>query len=471
MEQESRDANAAHLRWCTFGAVLGACLWLAALPAQAASHAVIMGIAHYADPAGNLPGIDLDMQAARRIAVAMGVPAGNITELKDTQLTYAGLGQALKSLTRRIQPGDQVLLTYSGHGGQTANVSGSGRKCSEGIVAQDIKLYFDRELEADLAQLGAKASRVVMMNDSCFSGGASLKSLGPLRAKHFSGPVGKATGSAAECGEAVNKGMLSKSFDVIPRAGANLLYIAAAADNEVAYASEAGSLATQAWAACVTDTAADTDNSGSITGEELRACAQARVNANPLKVAQHITLTGAMDLIVSSTDAKNGSNEVVPARMLQDLRAGADKSYGIVLAMTSRQPLRIGQDSLEFEVATQREGYLYIFQAGTEKTGITLLFPNSIDSANRLPAGRHVFPRPTWALRSSGPPGTNHLMALLSDERKDYSGLAKQAGVFATVPPSRTHTKGFVVVSSGAGSGQKGRYGASPVVQVTEAAP
>jgi hypothetical protein len=60
-------------------------------------------------------------------------------------------------------------------------------------------------------------------------------------------------------------------------------------------------------------------------------------------------------------------------------------------------------------------------------------------------------------------------MALLSDEKKDYADLAKPAGKFGTVPANAANTKGFVVVSTGVGLGQKGRYGASDVVQVTEA--
>jgi hypothetical protein len=444
------------------------------LSARAENHALIMWIGQYADPRANLPGIDLDAKAARRIAAAMGVPAANITELKNEQLTWRAMGQAITSLAARIKPGDKVFVYYSGHGGQQPNVSGGGHKCSEGLVAQDIQLYFDRDLETDLARLGAKASQVVMMNDSCFSGGASVKALGSLVPKAYPGPIGApagASGAGADyrCGDAVNKGMLTKNLEVIPRAGARLLYVAASADNEVSYAGPQGSLATQAWAACLEDPKADTDHSGSISGEELRACAQARVDHNQQHVSQHVTLTGTPSLPVSfATVAPAVATARVAAdRVLQDIRAGADAAIGVTLK-PARDSVRIGQDPLEFVVETQREGYLYILQVGSDGKSINVLFPNAVDADNHLAPGHHAFPRPSWALRAAGPAGADHLLALLSSEPKDFTQIGQRAGVFSSVPATRQGVKSLIVVSTGARAGSQGRYGTSEVMQVKE---
>ena len=405
----------------------------------------------------------------------MGVPGANITELKNEQLSLRAMGEAVSGLADRIKAGDKAFIYYSGHGGQQPNASGSGRKCSEGLVAHDVQIYFDRDLEAGLAKLGTKASQVVMMNDSCFSGGASTKSLGRLVPKVFPLPTSKPAGAAGtdyQCGDAVNKNLLTKNLEVIPREGARLLYIAAAAENEVSYASPEGSLATQAWAACIRDASADTDRSGSINGEELRACAQTRIDRNTMNVRQRVTLTGTPTLLVSFAGAANlaSAARVVPDRTLQDVRAGSDKAIAITLRAAKPQ-LRIGQDSYEFEVETDREGYLYIFQIGSDGKAINLLFPNAVDADNRLPRGRHAFPRPSWALRAAGPPGTDHLMALLSSEPKDYSQIAQQAGVFSTIPSTRKAVKSLIVVSTGVAAGHQGRYGTSEVIQVKEVAP
>jgi hypothetical protein len=444
--------------------------------AHAENHALILWIGTYADPAANLPGIDLDAKAARQIAAAMGVPAGNTTEVSNERLTLAGLRQAIGALVDRIQPGDKVFFYYTGHGGQAANVSDSGKPCSEGLVAHDKRLYFDQELEADLARLGAKASQVVVMNDSCFSGGASIKDLPPatrprLTPKAYPGPVpagkaGEATGYT--CGQAVNKGWLAKTLEVIPRSGAQLVYLAASRDDEIANATADGSVATLAWAACIKDPKADADRSGAVSAEELRACAQARIDG--MQIVQHVTLTSgeAVPVLFSAAPTPAQAQQpVAPARTLQDLRAGADKAIAVKLTAT-RPTLRIGHDLLEFDVETQRAGYLYLFQVGSDGKTFNLLFPNKVDGDNRVPAGRHRFPRASWALKAAGPAGTDHLIALLADEPKRFADLAKHKGTFAALPATLATTKNLMVVATGASPGAKGRYGASEVLQVAE---
>ena len=81
-------------------------LLAAAAPAHAESHALIMWIGKYADPRANLPGIDLDAKAARQIAGAIGVPAANITELKNEQLSWRAMGEAISGLAGRIKAKD-----------------------------------------------------------------------------------------------------------------------------------------------------------------------------------------------------------------------------------------------------------------------------------------------------------------------------------------------------------------------------
>jgi len=471
--------------------------------ARAENHALILWIGEYADPRANLPGIDKDAAAARVIMHNMGVADRNITELKNQQLNWAGLSKAFAGLTSRIHDGDKVILYYSGHGAQRTN-SGAGKKCSEGMVAQDVQLYFDRDLENDLQRLGAKASQVVMFNDSCFSGGAaSTKGWDPssrLVPKFFPTPVGAGKGAASaaggaayQCGEAVNKGFMTKNFEVVARQGANLLYLAAARDDEVSYASPDGSIATQAWAVCLANPATDTDHSGSISGSELQACAQATIDRNKLGVTQHVSNTGNLALPVAAVlaaphapaanlsasaaaavAAASAANAAVAAtavnapRALADIRAGADKALPVALK-PARRSVHIAQDYLEFSVTTKTEGYLYILQVGSDGTTFNLLFPNKVDADNHLPAGTHAFPRTSWRLRSAGPAGTDHLMAILSSTPKDFSQQMSAAGPFSTAPATAGAAKTLVVVATGAATGANGRYGASDVITIEEA--
>ena len=289
--------------------------------------------------------------------------------------------------------------------------------------------------------------------------------------KAWNGAVGsKADASERACGDAVNKAFLTKNLEVVRRQGANLLYIAAAADNEIAFASAQGSVATQAWAACTAAAAgADKDRSGTVSGEELRACAQARINARPQAERQTLTLTGTGSLPVSfAGDDDKPAAPVDAARALEDIRAGSDASYRIKLT-PAKSTMHIGRDHLDFSVETNQEGYLYLLQVGSDGKTFNLLFPNKVDADNRITAGTHHFPRDTWAVRSAGPAGTNYLIALVSSAPKDFSRQMKQTGTFASAPATRGTTKNLVVVATGGVSGGNGRYGTSAVVPLKEA--
>lgn len=477
------------LRQLVCAALAAACTGIA-LPAWAENHALILWIGQYREPISELPGIDLDAKNAREIALAIGVPEGNIVEAMNDQLTLQGMADAIEALTKRIKPGDKVFLYYSGHGSQRQNASGSGRKCTEGLVAHDVRLYYDRELEVALKRLGGRASQLVMMNDSCFSGGAAEKAFrasprtGAWVPKAVPSSVLKAaaakTGSADdegyECGQAANMRPLAKSLDGVVQAGARLLYIAAAADNEVSYASSQGSLATQAWAACIADPATDADRSGMITGEELRVCAQARVDRRT-DLRQTITLGGgdkelAVSFAPAAPPASAPSAPVAAVgpdggKALADLRHGSDASYRIELT-PSRRTLRVRQDELEFTVKTNREGWLYLLQVGSDGKTFNLLFPNRIDADNKIVAGTHRFPRAAWAVRAAGPPGSSRLIALVSPVPKDFSRSMDIAGIFSVAPVSSQAIKNLIVEAIGSAAGGSGRYGTSAVVAIEE---
>jgi hypothetical protein len=274
--------------------------------AQAAGqhHGLLMWIGQYGQVDRNLPGIALDAERARRMAAAMGIPDGLRRELSEAQLTLRGMADALDALERRVTPGDRVFIYFSGHGKQ---IDGSrfGARCSEGVVTQEGALYLDVAIEHTLQRLAAKAD-VVMMNDSCHSGGAATKRFSTDAQaeaddevpKAYPGPVSTLGGhkgsgeDAAACGDAVNKGANLAEF--LPRAiqgAGRWLYIAASRADEAAFATRRGSRATQAWQACLAAPDTDVDRDGQVTGEELRACAQRHVDAAG-QGRQTITLMG-----------------------------------------------------------------------------------------------------------------------------------------------------------------------------------
>jgi hypothetical protein len=479
-------------------------------PARAENHALILWIGDYGNPKSNLPGIDLDAANARKIALAMGVPAKNIAELSNAGLTRANIGAALSALYRRIADGDKVFLYYSGHGGQVSGQRGATSKCSEVLVARD-GLILDAALQDALTQLGNKASQVVMMNDSCFSGGAATKSLGaepePGSKPKFlpDGAKGDSAVSAGyACGNATNTARLTRSLDGMSKAarGPQVLYIAASNDTQVSFATPNGSIGTLAWAYCIGQAGADADRSGRINGEELRQCAQGLLDSKGIK--QNITLQGNVKLPLSfvQTAAAPAAPAPAPAQAptptptpapavaaaepepappaptaavnaaqaLQDLRAGADRSLSVQL-VTARNSLRIGKDLLDFSVTTSQQGYLYLLQVGSDGKTFNLLFPNKLDADNLLPAGTHRFPRPSWRVRAAGPAGKSHLLAIVSPTKKALSRDMDASSVFPSSSADQRNTRTLVVEATGSDEGGAGRYGASDVITLNETLP
>jgi hypothetical protein len=433
--------------------------------ALAANHALIMTI-DYANTPNALPGIDKDAEIATKIAEGMGVPRQNIKRVRNQELTLAGMSSLLNELVQnRISDGDKVFLYYSGHGYQR---SGSGVKCTESLVSADEKFFEDERLQQALDKLAAKASQVVMFNDSCFSGGAATKDL----SRSGDDSVPKAyqdlkAGSSADadyaCGSPTNKDFFgSRSLGVVARQRpTQMLYVAASGDNEVSRATSNGSWGTLAWAHCLASKAADQDGNGLVDGEELRQCSQGYIDKNFSK-RQTIKLIGNDKLMMSF--AGNSTTTTAPitnARgTLETLRASADPGMQVGMSITKSR-LTIGKDLLDFSVTTGRPGYLHLLHVSSDGK-FYVLFPNKLDSNNFVQAGTHRFPRAAWGIQAQGPQGTSYVMAYLSDSPKDFTKELDSDGPFATGDATGGTSRKLGIVAL------NGRYGASQVSAIQE---
>ncbi|MCC6249712.1 MAG: DUF4384 domain-containing protein [Rubrivivax sp.] len=510
----------------------------AATPALAENHALILWIGDYGDPRADLPGIDLDAGFAKKIAKLMGVPDKNIFEVANANLTPRNVGAALSAMHDRIKEGDKLFVYYSGHGTQMAGRGGTGARCTEAMFVRG-GVFMDGDLQASLTKLGQKASQVVMMNDSCFSGGAATRSLtapaeGDVKAKFLPADykANTAVGAGYSCGDAVNTRGMTRSLGTLEKdqRGPQVLYIAASTDTQVSFASKKGSFATLTWAQCLADASSDSNRSGTINGEELKACAQGWLNK--LGVKQTIMLQGNTKLPLTFTSNATGGaalaaapapapapapaaapapapapapaaapapvaaaptpapapapapvaapapspsaqataatagGAVSAASALEDIAAMGDRSYQVRIT-TAKDSMRIGQDLLDFSVTTNRDGYLYVLQVGSDGKTFNLLFPNKLDGNNQVSAGTHRFPRPNWRVRSGGPAGTSYLLAIVSPDKKDLD-REMTAGTFASTAANTVATRNLVVEASGASGSSNGRFGASAVVAIRE---
>ena len=113
---------------------------------------------------------------------------------------------------------------------------------------------------------------------------------------------------------------------------------------------------------------------------------------------------------------------------LQDIVDGSDPQLSVAAA-ADKSSLTIGRDLLKFRVKASEAGYLYVFYGGTDKSHFNLLFPNQLDKNNRIEGGREVvLPRKGWEITAGGPPGTNHIVALVSRHERNLG----DAGLLAT---------------------------------------
>ena len=100
------------------------------------------------------------------------------------QPTYENIVNAFKDVTEIAQPGEQVYIHYSGHGGRATTVypnlkQGSGEQHDEGIVPMDVgdteegRYLRDVEMTTLLKRMTDKGLIVTLVFDSCHSGGAT----------------------------------------------------------------------------------------------------------------------------------------------------------------------------------------------------------------------------------------------------------------------------------------------------------
>jgi hypothetical protein len=98
--------------------------------------------------------------------------------------TYENIVNAFNTITETAQPGEQVYIHYSGHGGRAATVfpnlkQGTGTQYDEGLVPMDIgdsdqgRYLRDVEMTTLLKRMTDKGLIVTVILDSCHAGGAT----------------------------------------------------------------------------------------------------------------------------------------------------------------------------------------------------------------------------------------------------------------------------------------------------------
>jgi len=185
--------------WRGPGLALALLAGLIALPpAQAAKHALLVGIGRYQDPdVTPLAGPSHDVAALRDVLQRRwGFRPDDIRSLLDGQATKARILAELDDLARRGAPGDELLIYFSGHGTSQLDAAVDAPSVPHGsgaLVAHDFSAAFARLARGDglvigrsdlvprILALEAAGRRLWVVMDSCFSGQAVREASGATR--------------------------------------------------------------------------------------------------------------------------------------------------------------------------------------------------------------------------------------------------------------------------------------------------
>jgi hypothetical protein len=455
-------------------------------PSLPSNHALIITVSEYAR--SPLPGVLNDRKLGIELARRFGVPPENIVELSETQVTREGLKDAFAAMNQSMLPGDKLYVYFSGHGARYLNKATG--QCTESIVMQDMKVVSNTEFANMIKPLSAKADKTIVMLDSCHSGGvaqAGTRALGMQMRAKFSPEA-----SSPQCSAAVNEGTFTAARGIdFHTTDNNVVILAAARNNEVAWDTSKGGAMTYNFEQCLNGGAVDTDHSGSLSMQELTDCVQGRLDKTQEEAArQHATLAGNGGLVPSMADgggapqggalqtgaaaapttdpaavqaAPGSPAPVSPApagtapantasasgtaattdvvAALTDIYNQRDDRWMVDVSSASAK-LKIGSN-LSLSIRSPRDGFVYVFYRGTTPDSFYLLFPNQLDSGNGIAANQEMkLPRKEWSVSALGPKGTDHLMVMVTETPRDFSALAlpaqyvSQAGPFEKIQPT-----------------------------------
>ena len=447
--------------WCC-AAIAAAAVGLA-VPVSAENRALLVGVGEYRDDAvSDLPGVNLDIDMMRDVAVKLGFKPNEIKVLFDKSATLEEIRIAFDEwLVGGAGPTDRVLFYFSGHGSYVPDTSGdeTDDKLDEVLLPHDTALtntglnnvLSDDVLGQWLARLQAGVSYVLV--DACHSGSVTKGVLAPTvaRVKYFAYPqVPKASPPAPRDSSFVD-------LSVTRSGSARYIALAAAADNEQSLASPKGSYFTLGVLKAVSGAASSRRltlrETQKTAGEEITRLAAAGT-------VHHPQLGGDLSLADDNLFATTAAPAPQPESAWAFFELLVDEAPAR-LEIRNVQPAYGLAERMQLDVTLPRGGYLNVITI-SEVTGEPLvLFPNKYATENRLEEGPVRLPAngAKYRLSFALPPGAskerNLLVAFLTDEPLSAYEKGSGPSVFRTLPTQGVRsTRGAVVSEAGYAAGK-----------------
>ena len=414
-------------KWGTqLAALSGALLLSISGQVLAVDKALIIGVGKFKIPSINLPGIDLDVNMAKDIAIYMGIRPENTHIIMDEQATYARVREEMKSwLGKGVSVNDRVFIYISSHGTLIAdkdNDEPDGK--SEAVVLHDIDaqtfsgIYDDDDVGADLKQIPSQ--NVVVMIDTCHSG-TMTKSLN-FEGNSFNVRKGKSkfinlfdlsskkidhglVGSNKKDLELENTSENASTTD-------NYVAFSAAQDNQSSIATEKGSMFTVAFRDSF-DTERGKNTPPTLKGVYLGA--EARLKESGASFQPNISGNKSISERAFRVADNNGEGSARNGPLWKDISELAEQMPQMEI---NAPTTRIDGEPTEFVVNIPSDGYLNIVMIGPKDNG-TVLFPNSYHTDNRVLAGKMNFPTTKMPFKiTARPPYGKTLLAVFVTKEK-----------------------------------------------------
>jgi len=408
--------------WLT-GAALAAFGLAAALPAAAASRALLIGVGKYALPNNDLPGIDLDIDNMKHVAKIMGFAPGDIKVLFDEQATAAGVKSAMATWLRDgVGANDRVLIYFSGHGTRVPDPRpAKAGDVDDALVLHDVKtaklngratlanVLLGYEFGEAIATIPSR--HILVLVDACHSGTATRTlALGNRRLGESSGAVKYFNWPGAPTGK--TRGLRTTS------GGENYAAVSAARDDEYAIATEHGGLFTLGVLDAI-DAASREARRPSVA--DLRASTAAYIEKHTDEQSRHHPVADGNKQLIE------GQLDLIP------LRNGNGPTWTALDALAKRgEPLAIKAGAADLRLGEEivltadvpRAGFLNVVSIDSQDRA-TVLFPNQFSPSNSVPAGAFQFPTPSmgFRLRATEPAGPTLVVAFLSDKKVNLLDL------------------------------------------------
>ena len=96
----------------------------------------------------------------------------------------------------------------------------------------------------------------------------------------------------------------------------------------------------------------------------------------------------------------------------------------IVEVILKKPTLQIKKDFIELTIKSNHDGYVYLIMVGSDAKSFYVLFPNGLDSENKITAGKEFkMPRPDWEIIAQGPEGIDNILVMVADSKRDLEKL------------------------------------------------